>query len=80
MIGLPQEEPEDIGKIAELIYKVSDARREVDGKSANVKASINPFIPKPHTLLQRSAMDDIAALEKKKALPQVVDEVEIRRA
>ena len=68
MIGLPGEEEDDVLKIAELIYKVSDARREIDGKSANVTASINPFVPKPHTPLERAAMDSSEALEKKKAL------------
>ena len=68
MIGLPGEEDEDVSKTAELIYKVSDARRQIDGKAANVTASINPFVPKPHTPLERAAMDDLAALEKKKAL------------
>lgn len=66
MIGLPQEGAEDIQGITDLIYKVSDARREVDGKSANVTASINAFIPKPHTRLERSAMDNIRSLEEKR--------------
>ncbi len=68
MIGLPDETSDDILKIAELIYKVSDARRAVDGKSANVTASINPFVPKPHTRLQRAGMDTIESLEKKKTI------------
>ena len=68
MIGLPGEERDDILKIAELIYKVSDTRRQIDGKSANVTASINPFVPKPHTLLERAAMDDVKTLEEKRAI------------
>ena len=68
MIGLPREEADDVWKIAELIYRVSDTRREIDGKSANVTASINAFVPKPHTPLQRAAMDKIETLEEKKSL------------
>ena len=68
MIGLPGEGPDDLREMTELIYKVSDSRREIDGKSANVTASINAFIPKPHTSLQRSGMDSIETLEKKRAL------------
>ena len=67
MIGLPGEETDDLLKIAELIYKVSDARRAIDGKSASVTASINPFVPKPHTRLERVAMDSTETLEEKKA-------------
>ncbi|MFA5142811.1 MAG: TIGR03960 family B12-binding radical SAM protein [Candidatus Omnitrophota bacterium] len=68
MIGLPQEAEEDLLEMAELIYKVSGARREIDGKCANVTVSINPFIPKPHTPLERAPMDDLEMLEKKKAV------------
>ncbi|MFA6321781.1 MAG: TIGR03960 family B12-binding radical SAM protein [Candidatus Omnitrophota bacterium] len=68
MIGLPGETKEDVLMINELIYKASEVRRSVDGKTANVTASINPFIPKPHTSLERSAMDDIRALEGKRLL------------
>ncbi|MDD5428530.1 MAG: TIGR03960 family B12-binding radical SAM protein [Candidatus Omnitrophica bacterium] len=68
MIGLPGETEEDVLKIDELIYKVSEARRPIDGKTANVTASINALIPKPHTRLERSAMDSIETLEKKRAL------------
>jgi len=67
MIGLPGEEREDLLKMAELICKVSDARRLVDGHRAEVTVSINPFIPKPHTPLERSSMDTADTLEEKKA-------------
>lgn len=68
MIGLPGEDAEDVAKIAELIYKVSDARRAMDGKNADVTASINSFIPKPHTPLEREAMDSVSVLDEKKSL------------
>lgn len=68
MIGLPGETEEDVLKINELIYKVSEVRRLVDGKTANVTASINAFIPKPHTSLERASMDSVLALEGKRAV------------
>ena len=68
MIGLPGEGPDDLRSIAELIYKVSEAKREFGGSSANVTASINAFIPKPHTPLERVAMDSVKVLETKRAL------------
>lgn len=68
MIGLPGENDDDILKIAELIYKVSDLRKGIDGKAAEVTASVNPFIPKARTALERAAMDDPETLERKKGL------------
>ncbi|MDO8525163.1 MAG: radical SAM protein, partial [Candidatus Omnitrophota bacterium] len=68
MIGLPGEEKDDILNIADLIYKVSDARREAAGKPANVTASVNPFVPKPHTPLEREPMGSIKDMEDKRAL------------
>lgn len=68
MIGLPGEDDDDILKIAELIYKVSDLRKEIDGKAAQVTVSINPFIPKARTPLERAAMDSVETLERKRDL------------
>ena len=66
MIGLPTEKEEDLERIAKLLYKVSNLRREVDGKDANVTASINAFVPKPHTPFQWEAMEPIDSLLSKK--------------
>jgi len=67
MIGLPGESEGDLKAIVDLLYKVSDLKREVDGKSANVTASINAFVPKPHTPFQWNAMEGINTLEEKKS-------------
>ncbi|MFA4981202.1 MAG: TIGR03960 family B12-binding radical SAM protein [Candidatus Omnitrophota bacterium] len=65
MIGLPGETEKDLLSISEMIYKISDLKREVDGKSAHITASINAFVPKPHTPFQREPMDSAAILNKK---------------
>ncbi|MDP2928724.1 MAG: B12-binding domain-containing radical SAM protein, partial [Candidatus Omnitrophota bacterium] len=66
MIGLPTEKEDDLKKIAKLLYEVSNLRREIDGKDANVTASINAFVPKPHTPFQREAMESVDSLLSKK--------------
>ena len=66
MIGLPTEKEEDLKKIAELLYRVANLRREFDGKDANVTASINAFVPKPHTPFQWEAMEPVDSLLSKK--------------
>lgn len=68
MIGLPGEKEEDVMKIADMLYKISDLKRKSDGKSAHVTASVNAFIPKPHTPFEREPMDPREALEKKKMI------------
>lgn len=68
MIGLPTETEADLAGIVDLCYKVSDARREVDGKNAFVVASINPFVPKPHTPFQWEAMEPVQTLAAKQKL------------
>ncbi len=68
MIGLPGETEDDIKSMIELLYKVSDMRREVAGKGAFVTASINPFVPKPHTPFQWRAVETRERLEEKKVM------------
>ncbi|MDO8536159.1 MAG: TIGR03960 family B12-binding radical SAM protein [Candidatus Omnitrophota bacterium] len=66
MIGLPTEKDEDLENIAKLLYKVSNLKREIDGKDAQVTASINAFVPKPHTPFQWEPMESIDNLSRKK--------------
>lgn len=68
MIGLPSEREDDLMAIADLLYKVSNSRREIDKKDAHVTASINAFVPRPHTPFQWQAMESEDSLNKKKAL------------
>lgn len=68
MIGFPGEKDRDVLAITELICKISNLKRDLDGKSAAVTASINPFIPKPHTVFQWEAMDGLESLGRKRDL------------
>lgn len=68
MIGLPGETDEDVRAIADLVTAVSAARKGIDGKWADVTASINAFIPKAHTPFQWEAMDAGEALERKRLI------------
>lgn len=66
MIGLPAERVEDLFCMAELINKISSLKKDIDGNYAYVTASINAFVPKPHTSFQRCAMEDLAMLNRKR--------------
>lgn len=67
MIGLPGETEDDLVQMIDLLYKISNSRREIDNRDANVTASINAFVPKPHTPFEREAMEGIESLSKKRA-------------
>ncbi|MDP3804269.1 MAG: TIGR03960 family B12-binding radical SAM protein [Candidatus Omnitrophota bacterium] len=68
MIGLPGEEDKDVSDIAELVYKISNLKKAVDGRPANITVSVNPFIPKPHTPFELEGMDSIDELERKSGI------------
>lgn len=65
MIGLPQEEYEDLDGILEIVREVSRMRKDVSRSAAQVRASISFFVPKPHTAFEREAMDSEANLRAK---------------
>jgi len=67
MIGLPTENDEDLLAIIDLIEAVSLSKRKVNGSPALVTASISPFVPKPHTPFQRTAMASLEELKRKKS-------------
>jgi radical SAM family uncharacterized protein len=66
MIGLPTEEDKDLDDIIAVVKKISSLRMEVDSAPANVAVSVNAFIPKPHTQLERSGMEENASISRKK--------------
>ncbi|MCX5677747.1 MAG: TIGR03960 family B12-binding radical SAM protein [Candidatus Omnitrophica bacterium] len=68
MIGLPGETEEDLAGITDLMRKISNLKKEIDGHPAQITASINAFVPKPHTFFERSAMADVESLEKKREI------------
>lgn len=66
MIGLPGEIDEDITSIADLVREISDLKQKIDGRPAQITASINLFVPKPHTAFQREPMSGVEDYNKKK--------------
>jgi len=67
MIGLPQEEYSDLDAIVDLAREVSEVRRRLDGKPADINATVSVFIPKPHTRFEREAMlplDEVGRRQK----------------
>lgn len=56
MIGLPSESDTDVAEISSLANSISNLRRGIDSRPANVAVSVNAFIPKPHTLFEREGM------------------------
>ncbi len=64
MFGLPFETQEDLSSIPELIHELG----RIDGafrRDLNFTLSLNPFIPKPHTVFQWHAFEGMDSLEKK---------------
>ena len=68
MIGLPSEKEDDILAMSDLISRISGLRKEAGGKPIYVTASINAFVPKPHTPFQWNAMESLEELSKKREL------------
>ncbi len=68
MIGLPTETKEDIIGIAELAKKIESMGKKIRGKRVNIKISISPFVPKPHTPFQWERQNTKEELDEKIAL------------
>ncbi|MBU0684158.1 MAG: radical SAM protein, partial [Candidatus Omnitrophica bacterium] len=64
MVGFPGEYEDEVEKIIEAAKKLSILRKTVSSKSAEVKVSVNAFIPKAHTALQWLGMSDKESLLK----------------
>ncbi|MDY6913705.1 MAG: TIGR03960 family B12-binding radical SAM protein [Planctomycetota bacterium] len=56
MAGLPGETDADIDAIFELCLRLSNTRKEVDGRRGAIDASVSWFVPKPHTPMHWCAM------------------------
>ncbi|MGD2279131.1 MAG: radical SAM protein, partial [Candidatus Omnitrophota bacterium] len=68
MVGFPGESEADAEKIIDLSRDVSLLKREVSKGAAEIKVSVNAFIPKPHTPFQWIGMRnrfDLARIRKK---------------
>ena len=68
MIGLPTETREDIIGIVELAKKIESIGKKIRGKKINIKISISPFVPKPHTPFQWERQNTKNELDEKIAL------------
>jgi radical SAM family uncharacterized protein len=49
MVGLPGETEADIKQIVDLSFRLSQLRKKIDGKAAQINITISWFVPKPHT-------------------------------
>jgi radical SAM family uncharacterized protein len=49
MVGLPGESQADIKQIVDLSFRLSQLRKKVDGKAAQINITISWFVPKAHT-------------------------------
>jgi radical SAM family uncharacterized protein len=65
IIGLPNEDYEDLDGILEIAQEVCRLRKEAVGRPAEVRLSICLFIPKPHTPFEREAMEPQSTLRAK---------------
>jgi len=67
MVGFPGEGIEEADKIIELSREVSRLRKNFSKKPAEIKVSVNPFVPKSHTPFQWLGMrgeDELRAMGK----------------
>ncbi len=58
MVGFPTESQEDIEGIVKLCKRLSWTRKAVDNHKGAISASVSWFVPKPHTPMQWTAMQD----------------------
>jgi radical SAM family uncharacterized protein len=70
MVGFPGEPEEEAERILELAGELSRLKKKISKNAAEVKVSVNPFIPKPHTPLQWLGMRDADSLTAIKNLMQ----------
>jgi len=49
MVGLPGESEDDIKRIVELCYALSQLKKKIDGKAARLNITVSWLVPKPHT-------------------------------
>jgi radical SAM superfamily enzyme YgiQ (UPF0313 family) len=64
MVGFPGEAEEEAARILEVARRIYDIKRSVSKGPAEIKLSVNPFMPKPHTPFQWLGMRDREYLEK----------------
>jgi radical SAM family uncharacterized protein len=70
MIGLPDEQMEDVEAIVDLTRGVRAAGRKVHGRKTQVNVSVNTFVPKPHTPLQWVGLEPASSIREKQTILQ----------
>ena len=68
MVGFPGHPEDEAFKILDLSKKLSFLRKDFSKRAAEVRVSVNPFIPKPHTPFQWVGMKDKETLIEIKKL------------
>ncbi|MBN1149937.1 DUF2344 domain-containing protein [candidate division WOR-3 bacterium] len=63
MVGLPGEKDRDLEDIADLVLDVSKAMKKKD-----IRVSIAPFVPRPHTLFQNAPQESYEEITRKYCL------------
>ena len=63
MVGFPLDDIEEAANILSLARRLSSLRREKAKGPAEIKLSVNPFVPKPQTAFQWLGMKDPGSLE-----------------
>lgn len=64
MLGLPQEQDDDIDELIQLARKIRVVMKK-NHHFGKVVLSVNPFIPKPFTPFERMPLVDMKSIEKK---------------
>ena len=72
MVGLPGETPEDIRKIVQLSFELAKLRKRIDGKTAQINATVSWLVPKPHTPFGWLGQKPLSYFEQAKEL--ILDE------
>jgi len=65
MLGLPEEQNEDVIGIADLTAKILEQARAAKQRIGRVTVSLNPFVPKPWTPFQWDPMEDGREVKRK---------------
>ncbi len=68
MIGLPEEQDDDVLAVARLTAKILERVRAKKNSLGRVTVSLNPFVPKPWTPFQWDPMEDAPSIKRKTML------------
>jgi radical SAM superfamily enzyme YgiQ (UPF0313 family) len=68
MIGLPDEEMDDVEAIIDLAHAVRAEGRKVHRRRTQVNVSVGTFVPKPHTPFQWTALASLEEIQGKQQM------------